>query len=185
VANPKDGFLVSLGAALLGVLGGALPTGLLVRDAEARIAQPAIRRRDEDGERDDPLLVIAPAHAGSMMLADHSSHRSHSSHSSHSSHYSSSGGGGGRSTGSSYEPAPAYEPPSPPPHHPKPALVSFVASPGGQMFVDGKSIGHDSTSTIKLSAGRHMIRIVNRFVGEESVAVDLSEGQTGVIEIKW
>jgi hypothetical protein len=178
VANPKDGFLVSLGAALLGVLGGAAPTGLLVRDAEARVTQPAVRRRDEEGERDDPLLVIAPAHAGSMMLADHSSHRSHSSHSSH---YSGSGGGGR----ASYAPAPDYETPAPAPHHAKPAVVSFVAAPGGQIFVDGKPIGHDSTRAVKLTAGKHTVRVVNRFVGEESVDIDLSEGQTGVIEIKW
>lgn len=177
MADPKNKVLVSIGAALLGVVGGAAPTGLLVHDAEAKAVQPFVRRRDDDQDREEPLLLIAPEHMGTMLLAGHSSHRSHSSHYSGNSHYS---GGGGRTF---YVPDTSVEPQNVKP--PKPATVSFIAYPGGNIFVDGKSFGRDTTRTLKLSAGKHSIRVQNRFLGEGSVEVELTEGQKGVVEINW
>lgn len=184
MSNRSDTWLMSLGAALLGVLGGAKATGLLVSDAAAQVGQWAARRRDGE-PADDHLLVVAPRDEGRMMLAAHRSHRSHSSHSSH---YS--GGGGSRRSygygGSDYvadpTPAPVAPPPPPPP---KPARVSFVAYPGGQIYVDGKPEGTDATKVLKLPAGSHTIRVENRYLGDTTIEVNLSEGQTGMVEVKW
>ncbi len=179
----RDTILMSLGAALLGVLGAAAPTGLLVPNAEARVAPPAVRRRDEENSREDLLLVVAPRDEGQILLAGHESHRSHSSHSSH---YSGSRGGSHYSGGGSYAPDSVPEPSYVPrPHRPKPAMVSFVAYPGGHIFVDEKSVGVDSTHTLTLAAGKHTIRIENRFLGQKIAEVELTEGQTGAVEIEW
>jgi hypothetical protein len=163
--------LVPLGAAILAVLGGAASTGLLIPDAVAQVA----RRRDEERDGIAQLLVV-PADDRPIYLADHSSHRSHSSHQSH----RSSAGGGGDYGGDYSAPAPA---PAPPP--PKPATISFVAYPGGRIFVDGQPMGKDATGTLTLKAGSHTVRIENRFLGTETRTIDLEEGQTGVIEIAW
>lgn len=163
--------LVPLSAAVLALLGGAASTGLLVPDAVAQVA----RRRDEDRDGVAQLLV-APSDDRTILLAQH---RSHSSHASHQSHRSSSGGGGDYG-GDYVAPAPA---PAPPP--PKPATISFVAYPGGRIFVDGQPVGRDATGTLTLKAGTHTVRIENRFLGAETRTIDLEEGQTGVIEIAW
>jgi hypothetical protein len=63
--------------------------------------------------------------------------------------------------------------------------VSFVAYPGGRIFVDDQLVGHDTSGTLTLKPGLHGIRVENRFVGVETRSVDISEGQTGVIEIDW
>ncbi|MEZ4301596.1 MAG: PEGA domain-containing protein [Polyangiaceae bacterium] len=78
------------------------------------------------------------------------------------------------------EPAPA-----PPPPPPRPATVSLVAYPGGRIFVDGKLVGTDSTSTLILAAGRHEVRIENQFVGDTNMALTVSEGQTGTVVLEW
>jgi hypothetical protein len=63
--------------------------------------------------------------------------------------------------------------------------VSFVAYPGGRIFVDGQPVGHDTSGTLTLKPGSHTVRVENRFVGVETRTIDVSEGQTGVIEIDW
>jgi hypothetical protein len=179
--TPKPPRLISVGAAILGLLGGAAPSGLLVPSAEALTGPSNWRRRDEEDERGE-LLLVAPPDGARILLAGHRSHRSHSSHRSHYSgrgHYS--GGGGGSYRGSS-TPEPDYVPP---PSPPKPANVSFVAYPGGRIFVDGKAVGQDITSRQKLAAGKHEVRVENRFLGTITVEVDLTEGQTGEVKIEW
>jgi hypothetical protein len=51
--------------------------------------------------------------------------------------------------------------------------------------VDGQPAGRDATGTMNLKAGSHTVRIDNRFLGTETRNVDLDDGQTGVVEIKW
>ena len=181
--------LIPLGSAVMAALGGAAGSGLLASDAVAQVA-----RRDEE-EDAPPLLVVQASQKAPILLAGHRSHRSHSSHSSHSSHYSSRGGGGGYSSGgggggsfddsgaiSRPDPPPVREPPPPPP---KPARVSFVAYPGGRIFLDEKPIGRDVTSTLVLRPGRYLIRVENKFVGDHKQWFVLEDGQTGQIEILW
>ncbi|MFP2923842.1 hypothetical protein ACLESO_01240 [Pyxidicoccus sp. 3LG] len=57
--------------------------------------------------------------------------------------------------------------------------------PGGQIFVDGKVAGQDVTAPMRLAAGKHVVRVENRFLGSTTVEVDLIEGQTGDVEIEW
>jgi hypothetical protein len=184
VASHGNSILISLSAALLGVLGGAASTGLLVPDAAAQVSQPAARRRDEERDHDDLLLVVPPRDEGPTLLAAHRSHRSHSSHRSHYSgsrshrnHYS----GGSSAYVPDSTPAPAEVAPRPP----KPALVSFVAYPGGQISVDGRPVGSDATRPLKLAVGMHSVHIENRFLGNTTIEVEITEGQTGVIEVRW
>ena len=113
------------------------------------------------------------------MLLAHRSHSSHSSHRSHSSH--SSGGYVGRGSVGTDEPAPA-PPPAPPP---TPARVSIMAYPGGRIFVGGKLVGVDSTSTLTLPPGNYTIRVENRFVGDTNQQVSIAEGQTGIVLVQW
>ncbi|MFY2556857.1 hypothetical protein ACN469_04450 [Corallococcus terminator] len=174
--NPKPPRLLSVSAALMGLLGGAAPSGLLIPGIELQVAQPTWRRRDEEDSRDELLLVVPPT-SGQILLAGHRSHRSHSSHRSH---YS---GSRSRSYGGGYS-APAAEP-EPPPPPPKPAMVSFVAFPGGRIFVDDKPAGQDVTSLMRLAAGKHVVRIENRFLGTTTVEVDLVAGQMGDVTIEW
>jgi hypothetical protein len=61
----------------------------------------------------------------------------------------------------------------------------LVAYPGGHLFVDGNLVGRDATSTMTLQPGTHTIRVVNRFLGSETRTIDIGEGATGVLEIKW
>lgn len=179
MASNGDSILISLSAALLGVIGGAASTGMLVSDAAAQISQPA-RRRDEESDLESRLLVLPARDEGPMLLAAHRSHRSHSSHRSHYSgssyrtHYS---GGSGSYTSATPEPEQITPP--------KPATVSFAAYPGGQIYVDGKPAGTDVTRLLKLPPGKYTIRVENRFLGDVTVQVELTEGQTGVIEIDW
>ncbi|WP_342375181.1 hypothetical protein NVS55_28295 [Myxococcus stipitatus] len=163
----------------MGLLGGAAPSGLLVPGIELQAAQPTWRRRDEEDSRDELLLVVPPTNS-QILLAGHRSHRSHSSHSSHySGSRSRSRGSGG---GGYYVPASEPEPPSPPP---KPASVFFVAYPGGRIFVDDKPAGVDVTTVMKLSAGKHTVRVENQFIGTTTVEVELVAGQTGHVTIEW
>ncbi|MCP3062740.1 hypothetical protein LXT21_28540 [Myxococcus sp. K38C18041901] len=184
--NPKPPRLLSVSAALMGLLGGAAPSGLLVPGIELQVAQPTWRRRNEEDSRDELLLVVPPTH-GQILLAGHRSHRSHSSHRSH---YSGSrnrsyGGGGGGYYVPSAEPATPPPPKLTLPPPPKPATVSFVAFPGGRIFVDDKPAGQDVTTLMRLAAGKHTVRIENRFLGTTTVEVDLVEGQTGDVTIEW
>jgi hypothetical protein len=196
----KGPSLLSLAAAILGVLTGAGPSGLVNPEAEARMSQVVLRRKEEDD--DGQLLLEAPRDEAPLLIAGHRSHSSHSSHSSHysgssghmshrshMSHYSSGRGsdyGGGYAPSPAPTPPPAYvPPPPPPPPKPKPALVSFVAYPGGQIFVDGKQVGTDSTGKLKLAAGTHEVRVENKFLGRTTVQVELVDGQTGVVNIEW
>jgi hypothetical protein len=182
--------LLSLSAALLAVLSGAAPSGLLASDAEARLIQVAIKRR-EDEEDSKELLLTAPRSEAHMLLAGHSSHRSHSSHASHSSHYSGSGSGyrrGGDYAAPAYVPTPAYVPapaPPPKPRPPKPAVVSFVAFPGGRIFVDDKPVGTDTTGQLRLPPGTYKVRVENRHLGNTTVKVELIEAQTGTVRVEW
>jgi hypothetical protein len=167
------------------MLGGAAASGLMIPNAAAQVA----RKRDDEGNVDTTLLVQPPDESlGGGYLA-HSSHSSHSSHASHSSHYSGSRNSGdgddysAPSTG--YGQQQAVAPAAPPPPPPKPAVVSFVAYPGGRIFINGRLIGVDSTGAVQLPAGDHDVRIENRFLGSQSVSVSLSEGQTGVVTLDW
>jgi len=169
----------------MAALGGAAGSGLLASDAVAQVA----RREDEDAP--PPLLVAQASQKQPILLAGHRSHRSHSSHASHRSHYSGGGGGGGGGGGdyssdssATYAP-PAREAPPPPPPPPKPARVSFAAYPGGRIFIDDKPIGRDVTGTLILKPGSYTIRVENRFIGSFTQQIQISDGQTGSIEITW
>lgn len=173
MGRASDTFLLSLGAALAGVVGDAAATGLLVPNALANVLQPPVKRPDHEREPVD-LLVLPSRDEHPMMIAAHRSHRSHSSHRSH---YSGRGGG--------YSYSGYVEAPDPPKPKPKPAIVSFVAYPGGRIFVDSKLVGVDESRLLTLPAGEHTVRIENRFVGDTTVVVRLTEGQTGIVEVKW
>lgn len=177
--------LVPLSSALLAALSGASASGLLISDAAAQVG----RRQDE--EHAPAPLLLALADSEPVLVAGHSSHSSHSSHysgnsghSSHASHYSGSRGGGGYDTASESTPAPVARP-EPPPPPPKPARVSFAAFPGGKIFVDGKPVGTDATGTLVLKPGSYVVKISNRFLGEHSTTVELTDGQSGVISLEW
>jgi hypothetical protein len=169
--------LLPLSVALLGVIGGAAPSGLLAAEVLALRALPATRTREEETQGEMPLLVAPQIDGDPILLA---SHRSHSSHSSHSSHYSGYGGGGGYTVDAPSRPAVVARP-----KPPQPARVSFAAYPGGHIFVDGKDVGHDASGTLHLTAGNHEVRIENRFLGNATVEVSLSAGQTGVVVVEW
>jgi hypothetical protein len=85
------------------------------------------------------------------------------------------------SDGTIYTPPPAPTP-SPPP---KPAVVSFIAFPGGKVFVDGRLLGSDSTGKVTLKPGMYTVRVENRFLGEYETTVEVTEGQTGTVTITW
>lgn len=197
--------LLSIGSALLALLGGAAPSGLLVPGAEASSSgAPPRRREDEDFHHE--LLLVEPSSGPPVLLAGHRSHRSHSSHRSH---YSGSGGGSRGGYVPSYEPPapPRATVPSPPPvrrpdkatvseveetkkseppaRAPPTARVSFAAFPGGRIFVDDKAVGQDVSGSMVLTAGTHVVRVENRFLGQITVEVDLLEGQTGEVKIEW
>ena len=176
MATPPS--LLSLGAAILAVLAGAGPSGLVASGAQASMIQPLLRKKEEE---EDPhaLLLVAPRDESRLLIAGHSSHSSHSSHASHSSHYSGSRGWSGG--GGDDSPLPS----APAPRPPKPAFVSFVAYPGGHIFVDGKPVGVDVTGRLKLAAGKHEVRVENQFLGTGTTEVDLTEGQTGALRIDW
>lgn len=205
--------LFSVSTSILALLGGAAPSGLLISGAEVQIAQSAVRRRDEEEDVGELLLAVPPDGA-QVILASHRSHSSHRSHysSRHSSHYSGSSAPYVPATPSlpvekpapphEEKPSPPAEKPSPPaakpppreakpppreekPPSPKPATVSFVAFPGGRISVDGKAVGQDSTETLKLVAGKHVVRVENRFLGSTTVEVELHAGQTGELKIEW
>jgi hypothetical protein len=63
--------------------------------------------------------------------------------------------------------------------------VVVVAFPGGKLFLDDKPVGQDTTMALTLKPGSYQIRVVNRFLGEHTVAIDVTEGQTGTIPIHW
>lgn len=195
--------LLSVSSALLSLISGAAPSGLLAPGVEAS-GSPLRRREEEDSHHE--LLLVEPSGGAPVLLAAHRSHRSHSSHRSH---YSSSGGGYRGSYVPSYEPpapsrATTPSPPStrrtepstspetettrntaPPPRAPQPARVTFVAFPGGRIFVDDKAVGQDATGPMELSAGTHVVRVENRFLGQVTVEVELLEGQTGEVKLEW
>jgi hypothetical protein len=178
VAGPRS-LLVSVGTAIIAMLAGAAHSGLLLPAAAAQVA----RRPEDEHDSTEPLLLKpAEEQLGGAMLAhrSHSSHRSHRSHSSHRSHYS----GSNHSSGyvPQYAPLPERLPAPPPP---RPATVSFVAFPGGRIFVDGQLRGSDGTSPITLNAGSHTIRVQNRFLGDKVFTITLHEGQTGVVTLEW
>ncbi|MBJ6761823.1 hypothetical protein JGU66_13695 [Myxococcaceae bacterium JPH2] len=174
--NSKPPRLLSVSAAIMGLLGGAEPSGLLVPGIALQVAQPTWRRRDEEDSRDDLLLVVPPTQ-GQILLAGHRSHSSHRSH------YSGSGSRS-RSYGGGYNVAPS-EPEAPPAPPPRAASVSFIAYPGGRIFVDEKLAGLDVTGVMRLSAGKHRVRVENPFLGSTTVEVDLLAGQTGQVPIEW
>lgn len=60
-----------------------------------------------------------------------------------------------------------------------------MAYPGGRIFVGGKLMGVDSTGTVTLPPGNYSIRVENRFVGDTTQQVAISEGQTGIILVQW
>lgn len=175
---------------MLAVLSAAAGSGLLVSNAAAQVKG---RRSGDDDDGDPELLVSLPKVQPPELLAhrSHSSHASHgsSSHSSHQSHVSGSGGGWGGGGVDVPAPSPAPEPaPSPyvpPPAPPKPAVVRFVAFPGGRISVDGVLLGTDLTGPVTLKPQAHDIRIENRFLGEHRASISLAEGQTGLVTVDW
>ena len=171
--------IVPLGTALLTAIASASGSGLLIGEAAAQV-----RRRPDDDEDSEAVLLLAPATTPPELLA-HSSHSSHRSHSSHVSGGGGGGGGGGGYSGYAADPSPAPAPPPPLPPPPKPGTVSFLALPGGRISVDGVIIGNDATGTLTLKAGSHEVKVENRFLGNHTVSISVSEGQTGVVEIDW
>lgn len=166
--------LVSLSAAIIGLLGVAAPSGLLAPEAAALMLRPPSRTREEESQESVPLL-LPPRHADpSGGCFAHRSHRSHSSHRSGSGYRSYSPGG------SDWEPSP-----TPTPAPPKPATIYFAAFPGGRIFVDGHFAGRDSTAVLSLSAGSHEVRIENRFLGTKTVNITLTAGQDGEVKVDW
>ena len=161
--------LLPLSSAVLAALGSAAGSGLLASDAAAQVAA---RRDDEDSP--PPLLVVPSNAAPRILLAGHRSHSSHQSH------YS-----GSRSTSSSGVGAPAESAPEPPPPRPKPAHVVVVAFPGGKIFLADKLVGQDTTATLTLTPGSYDVRVVNRFLGDFTTTIEVSDGQTGEIPIYW
>ncbi len=187
--------LLSVGSALLALISGAAPSGLLAQGTET--SRDPLRRREEEDSHHE-LLLVEPSDGAPVLLAGHRSHRSHSSHRSH---YSGRGGGSSRGYIPSYEPpapsrastpSPSSTSPEPaktatPPVRalPNPARVSFVAFPGGRIFVNGKAAGQDATAPMELPAGTHSVRVENRFLGQVTIEVELLEGQTGEVKLEW
>lgn len=176
--------LVLLGTILLGVVEAAEASGNALPKALDRGLRRPSDERDEDGD-----LLLTPPDASEMaFLGQHRSHRSHSSHASSStgrSHFSGSYPPPRRDrwSNSSWTPAPDEPPPAPRP--PRPAHVSLVAYPGGQIFLDGRPVGHDSTRTLTLQPGTHQVRVENAYVGTSTTTITILEGQTGVVTIAW
>jgi hypothetical protein len=46
-------------------------------------------------------------------------------------------------------------------------------------------VGQDTTEQLKLTAGKHVVRVENQFLGATTVEVELREGQTGELKIEW
>jgi hypothetical protein len=63
--------------------------------------------------------------------------------------------------------------------------VSFVAFPGGRIFVDDKPVGTDATGQLRLPPGTYKIRVENRYLGNTTVEVELTEAQTGAVRVEW
>jgi hypothetical protein len=63
--------------------------------------------------------------------------------------------------------------------------VSIVAFPGGKIYIDEKLAGVDTTSRLTLKPGSYAIRIENRFLGNHSEMIQISEGQVGVVTVEW
>jgi hypothetical protein len=68
---------------------------------------------------------------------------------------------------------------------PKAAEVQLIAFPGGEILLDGKPVGYDATGPVKIKPGTHEVTIKNRFLGENKVTIEISEGQTGKIVFNW
>lgn len=173
-------FLVPLSIAILGALPGADLSGMVRADAIGRLTSKS------DDEDEQPALLLHSPQEGALLLAGHRSHRSHSSHRSH--HSGRSWGGWGLGSGGGddddYEPQGAAARPQPPAPA-RPYNVSFVAIPGGRIFVDDVELGRDETRVVTLRAGSHAVRVENRFLGVHSRTIELGEGTAGVIRIVW
>lgn len=181
MGNHSRTVALSFSAALVEVLSGAAVTGFLVSDAAAAALRPPLRREEEAEAPPPPLLLFPPLGDAGTVLAGHRSHRSHSSHVSgrgSRSYYNS-----GYSSDDSSSSAPAVV--TPPPRRIKPAQVTIVAVPGGRITVDAAYAGQDKTHTLKLPPGRHTVRVSNAFLGETEVEIELTEGQTGEIVVRW
>ena len=63
--------------------------------------------------------------------------------------------------------------------------MSFVAYPGGKIFIDDQAAGHDATSVMSLKPGMYSVRVVNRFLGEHKQMITIVEGQTGTVIVAW
>lgn len=63
--------------------------------------------------------------------------------------------------------------------------MALIAYPGGKIFIDNKPMGQDATDTLTLQPGNYQIRIVNRFLGEFTATIAVTDGQTGTIPIHW
>jgi hypothetical protein len=61
----------------------------------------------------------------------------------------------------------------------------IVAYPGGKIFIDDKPMGQDATSTLTLKPGSYTVRVVNRFLGEFTATIEVTDAQTGTIPIHW
>jgi hypothetical protein len=67
----------------------------------------------------------------------------------------------------------------------KQARVRFVAYPGGHIYVDDKLAGTDETNTMTLTPGKHTVRVENRFLGSQTLIVDLPPARVGVVILEW
>jgi hypothetical protein len=60
-------------------------------------------------------------------------------------------------------------------------LLKFTAFPGGQVLVDGVAYGRDSVGPIRVRAGKHEVKIKNRFLGDYVHAIEVKDGDVKVI----
>src|SRR5262249_23576374 len=73
----------------------------------------------------------------------------------------------------------------PPPSSFKTALVSLVAYPGGEIFLDNVRVGRDATGPLRLKPGKHEVRVKNRFLGDVHEPLEISDRQTGNVVVGW
>ena len=64
-------------------------------------------------------------------------------------------------------------------------LLSLVAFPGGEIFVDGVSAGRDATAPMKLKLGKHEIKIKNRVLGENVENLEIRDTDPSVVTLVW
>ncbi len=65
------------------------------------------------------------------------------------------------------------------------ALLRFTAFPGGLITVDGVAYGRDSAGPLRVRAGKHEVKVKNRFLGDFVHPIDVKDGQNDEIVLVW